>query len=690
MDDDTTTSGPGVPDRSTASDGGVAPRAGVLGEQWFRTLFGRAPIGIALVATRERRILDANAEYARIIGRTVEDTRGLDWAEFTHPDDLELSLHNVDKWLAESSRDSAVVLKRYLRPDGSVVLVSLNSAAVDTDASGERLHLSMIEDVTERTRAAELLQDSERRYRLLADHAGDVVLLFRDGRIEWAAPSITALLGYQPEELAERLALDLVHPDDRQSVLTHRARLLAGQPIRVRARFRHLDGRWIWIEYTSRPLQDDDGLPTGAAVTTLWNIQAEVEAREALAIAEADRLAMEASMQRATRLEGLGVLAGGVAHDFNNILAGILGNTELALEQLPADSPLRPLLQNVATSAVRASGLTRQLLDYAGHRRFDHLGPTDPIPVIRETMELVATLLPRGAEVTIDLPDRLPAVECDGGQLQQVVMNLVINAADALESQRGHITVRALQQHLDEVAVARLSPAEPRTPGAFVEISVTDDGVGMDAEVAGRVFEPFFTTKADGRGLGLAAVYGIARSCVGMVGIESEPGRGTTVRVHLPVVTADTDARSMLAIDIPRPSADDHDDRPADGPGRTTTVLVVDDDEHVREVCVLMLEVAGCVVVACADGPAAVDAVTADPTGFDVALLDMSMPGMGGEDVLRAIREIAPSLPAVLMSGFSAVNLHEVIDDLEIEGFVQKPFRPAALAAAIRAAVRAR
>jgi len=674
----------------TAADAGGSgtnaahDRATTLAERHFHTLFGRAPIGIALVATRHRRIVEANEAYAAIIGRTLEATRGLDWADITHPDDLAESLSNSERWLAERQRESDQVVKRYIRPDGSVVIVSLKSADLTSDDDTEPMHLSMIEDITERTLAAERLADSERRYKLLADHAGDVVLLVRDGTIEWVTPSITAMLGYEPERLFGTPTLDIIHPDEAQTVLENRARLNAGQQVRVRARFRHTDGRWIWIEYTSRPLLRDDGTPEGSAVSTMWNIEAEVEARAALAAAEAERRELEASVQRATRLESLGVLAGGVAHDFNNILVGILGNTELALSQLPPDSPARALLHNVATNAVRASDLTRQLLDYAGHRPFDHRGPVDPLRVIRETLELVAPLLPRGAFVEVDLPDQLPALGCDRGQLQQVVMNLVINAADALESRPGRVRVRASVRHLDRPEAIKLAPSDPPEPGDFVEITVSDDGVGMDESVASRVFEPFFSTKADGRGLGMSAVYGIARASGGSVDVESAPGRGTTVRVLMPTVPGEL---GTTIVDTSRPPSVEAD---ADPPSRidatSVTVLLIDDDDDVRQVCELMLKMSGMRVVSCGSGAAGIEHITENPSRFDVVLLDMSMPEMGGEAVLRALRSIEPDLPAVLMSGFSAVNLHSVLSDLAVQGFVQKPFRPDQVVAAVRAA----
>ena len=682
----------------TSSETSGAARGAILGEQHFRTLFGRAPIGIALVATRERRILDANAAYARIVGRSIEELRGMDWATITHPDDLGSSLADAARWLAEAQQETGQILKRYIRPDGSVVVVSMKSAALQAegDAAGgaEPMHLSMIEDVTERTLAAARLADSERRYKLLTDHAGDIVMLVRDGIIEWITPSVGEQLGHDPESLYGKPTLDIIHPDEAEIVRQHRARLNAGQPVRVRARMRHTDGRWVWMECSSRPLLNDDGSLEGSAVSTMWNIQAEMEAREALAAAEAERRELEASIQRAARLESLGVLAGGVAHDFNNILVGILGKTELALAQVPSDSPLRTLLHQVATSAVRASDLTRQLLDYAGHRPFDHRGPVDPVRVVRDTMELVAPLLPRGAFVEVDLPEQLPPLPCDRGQLQQVVMNLVVNAADALESRPGRVRVRARVRHLDRSDTTRLAPANPPEPGDFVEISVQDDGVGMDESTASRAFEPFFTTKPDGRGLGLAAVYGIARSNRGAVEIRSERGRGTTARVLLPTVQGELgtvgeppehDASEPAAgegtPEIVRVEKDAHRIDPT-----AVTVLLVDDDDDVRDVCELMLRSSGMQVVSCASGPAAVSHITEQPHRFDVVLLDMSMPEMGGEAVLRALRSVRPDLPAVLMSGFSAVNLHAVLADLAVEGFVQKPFRPDQVVSAVRIA----
>ncbi len=663
----------------------VAGREQLIGEHRFQILFGHAPLGIALVDTPKRILLEVNAAFARIVGRTIEETRGLDWADITHPDDLSQNLQDVAHWIESAGKTTPDVLKRYLRPDGSAIWVNITSAHLDTGDSARPLHFCIAEDVTESRRTAELLADSERRYRMLADHAADVVLQARDGNLEWVAPSVYSLLGFQPAEFLSMRTVEFIHPDDWSTVLTNRQKFAVGKVVRGEMRFSHRDGHWIWLGYIARPVFDADGSPEGSVVTTLWSIQAEMEAREALAVAESQHRELEAAMERSARLESLGVLAGGVAHDFNNLLVGILGNTEQALALVPHDSPVRAFLEVVATSAERASDLTRQLLDYAGHRHFDGHQLLDARLAIEATMKLVTPLLPSTAVVGVELPTTLAGLDCDRGQLQQVVMNLVINAADALGGRPGRVDVSASVHHLDRNQIARFSPTEAREPGDYLAISVTDNGIGIDETTLQRVFEPFFTTKVEGRGLGLAAVYGIIRSNDGMIDITSAVGEGTTVRVHLPSVPVDSTRGepSTTASDADGTTeVDSNTDR------SLGAVLLVDDNDDVRDVCEMVLSSAGFTVVACHGGRDAIARFGSGPGAYTVAVLDMSMPEMGGPEVLRELRAIQPALPVVLMSGFSNPELNDALRDLHADGFVQKPFRAAALVAAVRKAAQ--
>ncbi|MCB9618293.1 MAG: MASE1 domain-containing protein [Sandaracinus sp.] len=358
--------------------------------------------------------------------------------------------------------------------------------------------------------------------------------------------------------------------------------------------------------------------------------------------AEGERLAAEKAqhdldvrMRDTQRLEGLGLLASGVAHDFNNILAAVRVNAELlAQTKRPAHDTV--MLAEIDHAVSRAADLCRQLLAYAG-RAPAPLGPVSLGDVVRDVRRLVASSLPAQVSLDVDLPDDLPAVWGEVSQLQQVVLNLVLNAVEAVGA-RGRVSVRAGAE------------------GDAIRLEVEDDGPGMDEATRARIFDPFFTTKTTGRGLGLAAVRGIVTTHEGTLEVTSSPGHGTTFRIQL--------RRTDEA--LPAPTAPIAREK-----RRALHVLVLDDDDAIREVVRTALEMEGHRVEGVADGEEAIERAGAHP--FDVVLLDLTMPGLGGVEVLRGIRARHPQMPAVLMSGYDESQLpHD-------EVFLAKPFTLTAL-----------
>lgn len=615
-----------------------------------------------MIETASRLIVDANNRFAEIIGRSVAEVIGLDWADITHADDVAANLIEAARLLGGENAEFKLT-KRYLLPGGAPVWVDMWVVALDTDLAGRRRHLCMIEDITERRREVLELAESEHLYRLLADNVGDVVLLFRDGLIEWVSPSVTHLLGYLPEHLIGNRTIDWIHPDDQAVVLANRELLMSGTQIWVRARHLRTDGSWLWIEYNARPLTGDNGAPDGSAVSTMWNVQAEVEALERLQHAESLRLAAEARSQRQARLESLGALAGGVAHDFNNLLAGILANAGTAVAELAAldAAPAvfaRGLLEQIVTATERGASLTRRLLDYAGDR-------PAPIPqaiplgaTLGRDLEVIAPAL--GAAIRLDLhvDSDVAAVWCDPADWHQIFSNLVINAAEAFDGNPGMVQVRA-----------SLIGA-----GASVLFEVIDHGRGMVAADAARVFEPFFTTKIFGHGLGLAVVFGVVQANGGTIELQSQFGEGTTVRVVLPACELASEAPQPTPERSSEPAARQHSARATATFG--DTIILVDDNDDLREVCELILERHGLKVVAVSGGAEAIQVVQRAPHEFGLAVVDMSMPEMNGTDVVRALRQIIPGLPSVVMTGYSSTDVMHQLREVEVDALMEKPFRP--------------
>lgn len=392
----------------------------------------------------------------------------------------------------------------------------------------------------------------------------------------------------------------------------------------------------------------------------------DVVARQAADLIE--RAKLENAILRNQKMESLGLLAGGVAHDFNNLLVGVLGNASLAVDSLPPGHPLQPTLARIVTAAERAAHLTRQMLAYAGKGQV-LIEPIDMPEVVCRTCDLAQASVPNHVRLTIETGRELPPVQGDSGQIEQIVMNLVLNAAESIEDRkRGFVRVKTYLVDSDS--------AHPQTPefitgeldaGPHVVVEVQDSGCGMDSATKARILDPFFTTKFTGRGLGLAALDGILRTYRGALQIESAVGQGSTFRVFLPA------SRAAM------PVAKTQTSKPA--PRGAGAILVVDDEEVVRKAATMSLERSGYSVRAVEGGEEAVKLLLdATPAPISLILLDMSMPGMSGKELLRQIRALGFDTPVLISSGYSEAQVNGEFSGLDIAGFVPKPFTPRQLA----------
>lgn len=390
--------------------------------------------------------------------------------------------------------------------------------------------------------------------------------------------------------------------------------------------------------------------------------------------AERERQFQEANVRESQKLESLGMLAGGIAHDFNNLLVGMLGNADLALMDLPNDCPSRRMVENIKTIAMRASELTSQMLAYSGRARFE-IAPIDLNAVLEDVLRLLQSSVSKNAKLEVELANDLPAIEADQTQIRQVVMNLVTNASDALGTEPGRIRVRTGNVQLDRAALLHAVHGQSLPEGWYTFLEVTDTGRGMDPETKNRVFEPFFTSKRTGRGLGLAVVLGIVRSHKGAIQLETKRGGGTTFRILFP--SAGPCVRRAPEQVAPRSKP-----QPATG-----VILVVDDEEIVRNVARTMLEHIGYRVHTAAHGAEAVELVGRHGNNIDAVLLDLTMPVMGGEEAFQKMRAIRPDLPVLLASGYSEQEAMAHFAGRGVAGFVSKPFEFAVLADKLRAII---
>ena len=386
--------------------------------------------------------------------------------------------------------------------------------------------------------------------------------------------------------------------------------------------------------------------------------------------------ASEAESRHVQKLESIGVLAGGIAHDFNNLLHVVLGNADIALSQLPRGTPAREPLEEVVRATLRAADLTRQLLAYSGKGAFviRHL---DLSSEVREMATLLRTAISKQAVLGWELASDLPAVSADPTQVRQIVMNLITNASDALGEEGGTITLRTGVVRSEELKDERFG--EPRrregdapAHGSYVYLEIADTGVGMIQDTLNRIFDPFFSTKFTGRGLGLAAVMGIVRAHNGLIRIRTELGQGTSFRVLFPPV-----AGTVRKEEEPSSSRS--------GWRGSGTILVVDDEEGVREVAERMLQEIGYDTIAAKDGRQALDILKRTRQEIAGMLLDLSMPRMGGQETLRRLRGTHPDLPVVMMSGYTEQVVAEQLgESLHSTGFLQKPFVAEDLVTAFR------
>ena len=416
----------------------------------------------------------------------------------------------------------------------------------------------------------------------------------------------------------------------------------------------------VWMEDLGRWYEAGAYRPSPGRFAILFeDVSARVEA-------ERERQRLEAQMLQAQKLESLGVLAGGIAHDFNNLLMGVLGNADLAQMHLPPTGAATDKIERIRTSAQRAAELCRQMLAYSGKGRFV-VGPVDLNEVVHEIGELLRASVAKHVTLVYSLAPSLSMVDADVAQLRQLLMNLVTNASEAIEGESGSVVVTTSESWCDRDCLQGMLLDESLPEGPYVSLEVADDGCGMDAETVERIFDPFFSTKFTGRGLGLAAVLGIVRGHRGAIRVDSEPGRGTTVTLRLPV-----------SVPAEVPSTERLSSRPSESTG-TVMVLVVDDEPAVRDVASSMLEALGFEVVTAEDGRTAVEYFRKHHDEIDCVLLDLTMPELDGEATFKQLCQVDQSVCVVLSSGHNENEAMARFSDAGLAGFIQKPYRLRAL-----------
>ena len=616
-------------------------------------------------------VLNANPAAERILGVTREQLIGANFvgsplrSVYENGRPFPYTEHPFVHTLrtGEPKRD---VIMGIHRPDESLVWISINTQPI-MGADGQVVAVvSSFTDISHRLKAGNALRDSEALLRTFVEHAPAAVAMF-DHQMRYLVASRQWYTDYHiryPDIIG--MTHYEVFPEIPERWKEDHRNCLAGAIIRAEADlFLRADGSKQWLSYEVRPWHHMDGSVGGIVMFT--------RDITLLKLAEEERAQLDQKLMETQKLESLGVLAGGIAHDFNNILTGIVGNNSLALTELPPDSPVREQLLGIRSASQRAADLIRQMLAYSGRGRFV-IQKLDLSRVVQETTQLLGISISKKVRLNFDLAKKLPPVEVDAAQISQVIMNLVINASEAIGDQPGEIQIRTGLMQADKEYLAKTEIADPLAPGDYVFLEVIDNGCGINPENLKRIFEPFYTTKFTGRGLGLAAVLGIVRSHKGTLCVSSEVNKGTVFRMLLPRVAGEYDepTRSPFGDGISRGSG---------------TILVVDDEETVREVVARILSSLGYGVVLASDGLEAVQLFTREPKRFLLVLLDLTMPRLDGAQAFAEIRNANSTIPVLLMSGFSEQEATAHFSGKGLAGFIQKPFDIATLQRALKTAL---
>ena len=608
-----------------------------------RLIFDHAPAGVAL-ADMTHRLVEVNEAICRMLGYSRAELLRMNFMQITHPDDVAEN-QRLDELLADGKAGPVHVEKRYIRKDGTVIEAELEVGLVRDDRGAPKYFVAHVDDITDRRRAeAELHAHQQQLATILAHIPVVLFALDAQGVYTLCEGAGLATLDRRPGEVVGLSAFDLYAA--RPDIIGDLKRGLAGETFTSQREY-----HGAVFELRGTPQRESDGRISGVIGVAL-DITARVRAAGA-------QEKMERKLLEVQKLESLGVLAGGVAHDFNNLLTAILGHTGLMRLALGETSPVLDSLGQIEQASQTAASLCQQLLAYAGRGQLNP-APVELSPLVRDTTDLLRVSVGNQARLQFDLAPDLPPISADAARIRQILLNLVLNAAESVGSREGVIKVATCRQRFDH-PVPGPGPGLELAPGDYVCLEVADNGPGLDAATQQRVFDPFFSTKGPGRGLGLAAARGIMRSHHGTLLLASQPGHGTRFTLVFP---PDVQPAAPVKSGAARGCA-------WRGSG---SVLVVDDEEAVRSTAAQMIAYFGYEVTQAASGQQALDLARQRQNPFDLVLLDLTMPGMDGFATFAALRQLRPDQRIVVFSGYSAQDARQRFAGQNLNGFLQKPF----------------
>lgn len=520
-------------------------------------------------------------------------------------------------------------------------------------------------EVQERKKAEEALHQSEKLFRATFEYAAiGKCLVDPDGTLLRVNNAFTEILGRPADELIGQNVMSVTHPKDREKSKEQIKKTLIGEQdsFTFEKRYIHSSGRTVWANTGSFFLRDEDGEPQ-FFITHVSDITTEKEAEE-------ERLQLEEQLRHAHKMEAIGTLAGGIAHDFNNILAAIIGYTELATEDIPNTNPARDSLDQVQKAAQRAKDLVKQILTFS-RKQAKNLAPLNIAETVQETLTFIRATIPTFIDIKSRIAQDCGVILADSGQINQIVMNLCSNSAQAMEENGGTLSLTLENSVLSRQQV---DGDEQLKPGNYVVLEVCDTGEGIPEENLERIYDPYYTTKdvGKGSGMGLSVVLGLVKSHDGVIRVDSKVGQGTTFRVYFPRINDQVDVKPVIERELPTGS--EH-------------ILVVDDEPAIIDILTLSMKKLGYSVTATTSSKEAIELFRAQPESFDLVISDQTMPNITGEKLCRMLQEIRPDVPIIMCTGYSSKMDQERAQDLGISRFILKPVSRWELALSLREAL---
>jgi two-component system cell cycle sensor histidine kinase/response regulator CckA len=622
----------------------------------FFPILHKAPYGIALI-DKDGKFIYINPGFTNITGYGLGDissekgwirvtSRFLEYREeiinLQRRDVVEKCIEKTLCVICKDGEIKEIEVKPTLLDDGKIVMILF--------------------DITERKRAEEALSRSEEQYRLIAENTKDLICtLDLQGSFHYVSPSFKKVLGYSPEELTGLNVFSLVHPDDRETTMKiYQQAFINKEAGNAEFRYRHKNGNWRIFESVGSWIFSGNGTPSRSVLVSR-DITERKQTEEKMAV-------LQAQLGQSQKMEAIGRLAGGIAHDFNNILAVIQGYTDLCLFNIPKENRMREDIKAISNAVKRAANLINQLLAFS-RRQAMRLEVIDLNPVLQNLEKMLRRVIGEDVEFATRLAVNLGRIKADPGQIEQILLNLALNARDAMPS-GGKLIIETVNLTLSETYSQSYIGL---TAGHYVMISITDTGLGMTKEVKQRIFEPFFTTKEIGKGtgLGLSMVYGIVKQSGGHIEVDSEPGKGTTFRIYFPRVD--------------EPMVEEKEQDTGGSSLGNETILLVEDEEDVRKLIARILREQGYKVLEASQGREVFSLCEGQGGPIHLMVTDMIMPEMNGMELAKQIKQIYPEMKVLYMSGYSpdkvATDCEKVEKEIE---FIQKPFTVDRLARKIR------